>query len=1675
MITRRDAVSPDDSDRSLDVNAEDKVVTGAEGEGEIVDMDKEARENEKPDEFMCRECNPNEDQEAEIMKTARSPSEPSQAEREEHNLTHCKFRSWCDPCVKGQAKDDAHGTVQGEYAESSIPRVTMDYAFLTENVKAKEDEFTEEVKAKVSMTILVLVESMCRSVWTYAVESKGASENWLGEQILEDFDTIGLTNERLIIKADQEPAITEVQRMLVKSRAGHGTAMEQSRVGDSNSNGRVERAVQDVKGLVRTYRAALEENIGEKINLSDSIVPWMVRHAGHIITRCRIRENGRTAFQMMKGRRSTAKLVPFGECILFKIPKTQHKVGDFEDRWEAGVWVGFIMRSGEHLVATGKGVFRVSTVMRRPPGRRWSADMIKKIVGSPKDPVPGSSLRRIPAFAKKFEDEKGEKATFVPAKDADPEVRVAYIYKGDIEKHGPTTGCAGCKAAMSGSKYRAKHSEECRKRMEELIGQDPEGKQRFESAVQRRLEGIAKIAQKMEENGEVDVNKDKATENKVDVKPAASAGSGSGLSTEDRKRSVDAENQRELERAIKVSKKDVNVNMEAEVDEPQRPKRKADEPADDSARGDPQPEDSQQAPAGTVAKRVAEIEDSIMGQEGHESGEFGPHGHVAPQTPTMEMDSVQNDNPGPIGKYCKEDLEWVDIGSGTFAKTFPQATWLRTTSRGGPPLQDVHRRIVRSLRTGKIIDDCIVDDVKDDVLNRRLHKPEDVRVELIMKDAMRMYAVKGPDVVEIFSQPRVAQEAAMRPYDGARLVPGWSLDLTREDPETGKPWDLGKHQVREKVRKMIRQCKPYLVIGSPPCTLFSSMQNMNEGKRRNQEEHGAMMKAAKGHIKFCTELYRMQMSEHRYFLHEHPCTATSWRMPEIVKLMGEFEVDTEICDMCAYGMKITDQHGEALAEKKTRVMSNSAEVLKRLNKKCSNRNGHETKHRHADTTGGKVKLCQVYPRAFCRAICEGIAAQKRLDSLGLVARPLMSVEEMHEVMLHVGDPSKDLHEDDPQIGVEAFDDLTGATLNPELVAKARQEEIEYFKQMGVYIKVGVDECWAVTGKKPIAVRWIDINKGDEARPNYRSRLVAKEFRTNVNPELYAATPPSECLRMMLSKLATDKNLELMYADVSRAYFYAKAVRSVYIDLPEEDRKDGEQMQCGKLKMSMYGTRDAAVNWAMEYAETLRKSGFDQGRANTCLFYNSTTKVSIMVHGDDFVAVGHPKHLKKTREMMENKYKLKVETLGNAKECKKEIKILNKIVRYEEHGVELEADPRHAELVVKELGLTDAKSSRVPGVKEVKQKDANGDEQHKGIEKIQVLDEEAYELDEGYDAEESDVETEAVGDGEELLDANAARKYRAITARLNYMAVDRVDIQYAVKEAARSMANPKVSDWPKLVKIGRYLLGRPRLVMEFPWQVEQGTVTAYSDSDWAGCPRTARSTSGGIIMLGEHVIKTYSRQQKVVALSSAEAELYAMVAASAEALAIIAYAKDLGMTVNGEVYTDSSAALGISQRAGIGKVRHLRTQGLWVQETRMTGRLAYRKVLGSKNPADVLTKHVAADLLNRHLETIGAKIADGRAGSAPQLNSVESWVEWFTVKPERHVQFEKVVSYRAIPSNNKGKKCSRSSARIKWHEARTPRGSTTRKAGQWADWTDEEDDERRREALECEVGLRQAGN
>lgn len=229
-----------------------------------------------------------------------------------------------------------------------------------------------------------------------------------------------------------------------------------------------------------------------------------------------------------------------------------------------------------------------------------------------------------------------------------------------------------------------------------------------------------------------------------------------------------------------------------------------------------------------------------------------------------------------------------------------------------------------------------------------------------------------------------------------------------------------------------------------------------------------------------------------------------------------------------------------------------------------------------------------------------------------------------------------------------------------------------------------------------------------------------------------------------------------------------------------------------------------------------------------------------------------------------------------------------------------------------------------------------------------------------------------------MQGSEAREYRQLAARANYLALDRADIQFAVKEICRGMAAPTVGDKKKLKRLVRYLISNPRVGSLYEWQGRMGRVKGYSDSDWSGCRRTARSTSGGAIMIGGHCLKTWSSTQETVALSSGEAELIALVKVSSEIIGMMQMAKDWGCDILGEVYVDSSAALGVVARKGNGKLRHVRVGHLWVQEKRESEELKYQKVEGTKNPGDLMTKNVAAGLLANHMQALGFEVRPGRA-------------------------------------------------------------------------------------------------
>ena len=249
-------------------------------------------------------------------------------------------------------------------------------------------------------------------------------------------------------------------------------------------------------------------------------------------------------------------------------------------------------------------------------------------------------------------------------------------------------------------------------------------------------------------------------------------------------------------------------------------------------------------------------------------------------------------------------------------------------------------------------------------------------------------------------------------------------------------------------------------------------------------------------------------------------------------------------------------------------------------------------------------------------------------------------------------------------------------------------------------------------------------------------------------------------------------------------------------------------------------------------------------------------------------------------------------IGGGPGEQREGRVLNRVIRITEEGWEYEADQRHADILIDELGLREANAVQSP-----------------------CEEEKVWEREEN----------------QESLGSIEQTRYRTLAARANYLSTDRPDIMFAVKEICQSMSSPSRGAWKKLKRLGRYLVAHPRAVLQYHWRGEERDVDGFTDSDWAGCKNTGKSTSGGAIMIGEHFIKGYSRTQKAITLSSAEAELVAMVKMSSEVLGVLGMMKDWNIAGKGTIWADSSAALAIRKRRGAGKMRHINVGMLWIQE------------------------------------------------------------------------------------------------------------------------------------------------
>jgi hypothetical protein len=160
--------------------------------------------------------------------------------------------------------------------------------------------------------------------------------------------------------------------------------------------------------------------------------------------------------------------------------------------------------------------------------------------------------------------------------------------------------------------------------------------------------------------------------------------------------------------------------------------------------------------------------------------------------------------------------------------------------------------------------------------------------------------------------------------------------------------------------------------------------------------------------------------------------------------------------------------------------------------------------------------------------------------------------------------------------------------------------------------------------------------------------VAKEIISDRREDLFAATPPLEALKVLISAAMTEGigyrkgreefGMKLEFIDIKMAYLQAEAKREIFVELPREDSETG---MCAKLVKAMYGTRDAAQNWEITYRRAHEEWGFQVGRASPCVMYHPKREIRLVVHGDDFTALGWEAELDWYRGILTRKFDVKV--------------------------------------------------------------------------------------------------------------------------------------------------------------------------------------------------------------------------------------------------------------------------------------------------------------------------------------------------------------------------------------------------------------------------------------------------
>ena len=547
-----------------------------------------------------------------------------------------------------------------------------------------------------------------------------------------------------------------------------------------------------------------------------------------------------------------------------------------------------------------------------------------------------------------------------------------------------------------------------------------------------------------------------------------------------------------------------------------------------------------------------------------------------------------------------------------------------------------------------------------------------------------------------------------------------------------------------------------------------------------------------------------------------------------------------------------------------------------------------------------------------------------------------------------------------------YDEEQGHLLEPAKVEAGIRRELEHMAKKAVAHKVNRSSL--KQGTKIWSGRWCGRTKGDTAR----MRFVVRQFRSEMwFEDAFCGTPDWMAIRVILVSCLVE-NLEASIGDFATAFMSTplQAEDEIYVEPPPEVRGDGSFVW--KLDKALNGLVLASKRFQQFITSILiAQLGFQKFEAMPTLFAHPEQNIKLAIHVDDPLCASKKDQAHRFWESLGRWIEVKeYELIGG------EPKVYLGTVLYREQDCFVEKPkPGYIESmaeVVEQLGekVEGSRKISTPG------------------EKLNLKDEE----------------------GLREVTAEYHTAFRQIVGKGQFILPRRADTSFALKELGRRLAAPRWVDWQAAVRLVRYLWHTKDVVQRiYGDKSKTDNLTGYSDTDWAGCQETSKSSGCGSLFWAGGLIHFHSRTQGYQTLSSPEAEYGGAVSTASVMMFAISMLAFLGYNVSATLYLDASSAIAICKRQGVGRIKHLNNKLLWLQRVVEDKIIQILKVPRDFNIADIGTKHQKANELVKFAGELGLHFPSGWSSCDGTEIVSHIYEQFMRIQPSQRQALVKVLT------------------------------------------------------------------